>query len=51
MKEFIIIVANLIIFIACDLNRKEDKIRFLSKWWFVRLLMVTIAGIMLINYT
>ena len=44
-------LAYIIIYSACDLNRKKDsKIPILSKWWFVRVLMVTIAGVILTNY-
>lgn len=44
-------LAYIIIYSACDLNRKKDsKIPMLSKWWFVRVLMVTIAVVILTNY-
>ena len=50
-ETIVMLVAYLIIYAACDLNRKEEsKIPFLSKWWFVKVIMVTIAGVMLTNY-
>ena len=50
-KTIVMLVAYVIIYAAVDLRRNEaSKIPFLSKWWFLKIAMVTTGGVMLIYY-
>lgn len=49
MRFLLFIIGYVFLYAACDLYRKEDsKIQFLSKEWFIQVLLVTIGGSILV---
>ena len=47
MNTILAIVAYVLIFAACDVNRNEEsKIKMFSGYWLIQLLLVMLAGIL-----